>query len=229
MIYYFGVPARFIYKRWAQLGLGQIEQMEITKFLLFNSLIKRQLKVCKSYGLDPHNRAASMGLELIYILSVFVPWAFPIVIINEILIKPPYVIGQPYVESFGPLDILLNVLAALIMIGLLNKDFFNGQSLVKRMGGYKVVDAQTMQPANKIKCLVRNITFPLWPLEVIMIWINPQRRLGDYIAGTRLIDVQSTEPELIFREIKGFKIDSQSIFVIGVSVIIIAGYTIEFW
>jgi hypothetical protein len=203
--------------------------MEIMKFLLFNSLIKRQLKVCKSYGLDPHNRAASMGLELIYILSVFIPWVFPIVIINEILIKPPSVIGQPYLQSFNVVDILLNVVGALIVIGLVNKDFFNGQSLIKRMGGYKVVDARTMQPANKIKCLIRNFTFPLWPLEVIMIWINPQRRLGDYIAGTKLIDVQSTEPELIFTEIKEFKIDRQSIFVIGLSVIIIVGYTIEFW
>ena len=217
-----------MHKRWQQLGPGQIGQMKIIEFLLFNGLIKRQLKGFKSFGFDPSNRAASMGLELVYVLSVFVPWIFPIFILNQIL-KPTLVIGQTFIEHSGPLDTLENAMASLIVIGLLNKDFFNGQSPIKRIGGHQVVDIGTAQPANKIKCLIRNITAPIWPIELVMVWINPQRRLGDYIAGTKIIDVPSTDPENILNEIKGQKINGQTIVIIGISIFILIGYTIKFW
>jgi len=124
---------------------------------------------------------------------------------------------------------LENALGSLILIGLLNKDFFNGQSPIKRIGGHQVVDIGTLQPADKIKCLIRNITAPLWPIELVMIWINPQRRLGDYIAGTKVIDVPTSDPETILNEIKGLKINGQTIVIIGISIIILVGYTTRFW
>jgi uncharacterized RDD family membrane protein YckC len=202
--------------------------MKIVKFLLFNPLIRGQLKGFKSFGFDPSNRAASMGLELVYILSVFVPWIFPIFILNRIL-KPTLVIGQPFVEHLGLLDTLENVLGSLILIGLLNKDFFNGQSPIKRIGGYQVVDVKTVQPANKIKCLLRNITAPIWPIELVMIWINSQRRLGDYIAGTKVIEVSSSDPENILNEMQGQNINGQTVVIIGIAIIIVIGYTTKFW
>lgn len=202
--------------------------MKIVKFLLFNPFIRGQLNGFKSFGFDPSNRAASMGLELVYILSVFVPWTFPIFLLNQIL-TPSLVLGQPFVEHLGPLDTLENALASLILIGLLNKDFFNGQSPIKRMGGYQIVDIRTGQPANKIKCLTRNITLLIWPIEVVMIWINPKRRLGDYIAGTKVLDVPTSDPETILNEIRALKISGQTLVIIRISIIILVGYTTRFW
>ena len=200
--------------------------MKILKLLILNPLVRALLRRSKSMGFDPHNRAACTALEFIHVLFIFIPWAFPIVIINEIL-KPASRIGQTYIER-GPLDILLAVIGALIVIGLLNKDFFNGQSLIKRIGGYQIVDFRTLQPASRIKCLLRNVTFLIWPMEVVMMWINPKRRLGDYITGTTLIDVPETDPELIFDEMRKLKIDRQTITVMGISAFVITAYILKF-
>ncbi|WP_289056136.1 RDD family protein [Carboxylicivirga marina] len=74
-----------------------------------------------------------------------------------------------------------------------NKDIFNGRSPAKRILKLQVIDNKTGQVANSLKCLVRNLTIPLWPLEVIFVLINPKRRLGDRIAGTRIDYVENPE------------------------------------
>ena len=38
--------------------------------------------------------------------------------------------------------------------------------------------------ASSLKCLIRNITIILWPIEVIVVLVSPSRRIGDFIAGT---------------------------------------------
>lgn len=74
-----------------------------------------------------------------------------------------------------------------------NKDIFNGRSPAKRILKMQVIDNKTGQVANPLKCLVRNFTIPLWPLEVIFVLIDPKRRLGDKIAGTRIDYVENPE------------------------------------
>jgi uncharacterized RDD family membrane protein YckC len=66
----------------------------------------------------------------------------------------------------------------------LNKDAINGRSIGKRIVGLQVVIEKTQRPAGPMRCLIRNITFLLWPFEVVSAFFNPSRRLGDYIAGT---------------------------------------------
>lgn len=161
-----------------------------------------------------------MAMELVYMLSVFLPWIFPFHIINQIF-KPDIVIGQPFVRNAGPFDLVTDILSMLLLMGILNKDFVIGQSPVKRMGGYQVVNDKTMQPASKIRSFIRNITVPIWPIEVIMISFSPERRLGDFIAGTRLIDVPPTDPELITDEIVKLKWDAQTTFILFVLIILI--------
>ena len=67
-----------------------------------------------------------------------------------------------------------------------NKDIFLGQSIGKRILNFRVVDDKTGEPAGALRCLVRNFTILLWPVEVIAALINVERRIGDHIAGTRL-------------------------------------------
>jgi hypothetical protein len=161
--------------------------MRLLKFVLFNKLVSSLIAAFNSLFSGFSKRLRSMASELLYVLIVFVPWIIPFQIINQIL-TPPLVIGQPF--KFGPLDGLLRTLGLVLWIGILNKDFFNGQSPIKRINGYQVVDVSTLQPANKIKCLVRNVTALLWPIEAIFALINPQRRIGDFIAGTKLIEIK---------------------------------------
>ena len=84
-----------------------------------------------------------------------------------------------------------------------NKDFFDGRSPAKRILKTQVINNKNGEVAGPLRCLLRNLTIPLWPLEAIFILINPQRRLGDYIAGTR---IEPYDPENIKKkkEIKDY-------------------------
>ena len=44
-----------------------------------------------------------------------------------------------------------------------------------------------------MKCFIRNLTIPIWPIEIIFVLINPKRRLGDFIAATRIDYVDNPE------------------------------------
>ncbi len=67
-----------------------------------------------------------------------------------------------------------------------NKDIYLGRSPAKRILKLQIVDIKTNRPANPLKCLVRNLTLVLWPIEAIVGLINNERRIGDFIAGTKL-------------------------------------------
>jgi uncharacterized RDD family membrane protein YckC len=72
------------------------------------------------------------------------------------------------------------------------KDIINGRSIAKRILKLQVVDNKTGQPASPIKCFVRNLLCVLWPIEVIVAMTNTERRLGDRIAGTKLVKFDPT-------------------------------------
>jgi uncharacterized RDD family membrane protein YckC len=73
----------------------------------------------------------------------------------------------------------------LLLVCYLNKDFVNGRSPAKRLLHLQVLDASG-RPANELRCFLRNITFFLWPLEVLVLLLRQRRRLGDVLAGTHV-------------------------------------------
>lgn len=83
------------------------------------------------------------------------------------------------------------------------KDCVNGRSIAKRILKLQIVDNTTGQVASPLKCFVRNIFCILWPIEAIVALINPSRRIGDQVAGTRLIifDQALEQPKLNFGQI----------------------------
>jgi uncharacterized RDD family membrane protein YckC len=72
------------------------------------------------------------------------------------------------------------------------KDIINGRSFAKKILKLQVVDNSTGQPANPLKCLIRNLLCIIWPIEVIVAITNTDRRLGDRIAGTKLVNFDPT-------------------------------------
>lgn len=72
------------------------------------------------------------------------------------------------------------------------KDCINGRSIAKRVLNLQVVDNSTEQAATPLKCLVRNLFCVLWPIEIIVALINPSRRIGDRVAGTKIIPFTQT-------------------------------------
>lgn len=75
------------------------------------------------------------------------------------------------------------------------KDIINGRSIGKRITKTQIIDSQTKQVASPLKCFIRNISCVIWPVEVLVTLIHPGRRLGDRIAGTKVVpyDPASTE------------------------------------
>lgn len=79
-----------------------------------------------------------------------------------------------------------------------NKDCFLGRSPAKRILKLQVVNVSTNKPVNPVRCLIRNLTIFLWPIEVIFALINNERRLGDFIAGTKLTSYDAEQHKSYF-------------------------------
>ncbi len=100
----------------------------------------------------------------------------------------------------------------------LNKDFFNAKSPAKRTLGYQVINRKTEKPANELRCFIRNLTlFVAWPIEVIVGLINPERRIGDFLANTKVVVAEKEKLKSIWIELKStrLKINFIGIIIIG--------------
>jgi hypothetical protein len=77
------------------------------------------------------------------------------------------------------------------------KDCINGRSPAKRILKLQVVDNVTGTAASPLQCFVRDLFMIIWPIEGIVALINPERRIGDRVAGTKLVvfDPVVTQPE----------------------------------
>jgi uncharacterized RDD family membrane protein YckC len=64
------------------------------------------------------------------------------------------------------------------------KDSFNGRSIAKRLLGMQTLETKTEHVANPVRCVLRNVTAPLGFVELIVVFFNEERRIGDRIAGT---------------------------------------------
>ena len=65
------------------------------------------------------------------------------------------------------------------------------QSLGKRLTGTAVVDATTGEPCRYWQSLVRNLAMFLGVIDAVFILGRQRRRLGDYIAGTQVVQLAS--------------------------------------
>lgn len=194
--------------------------MGVLKFLMFNRLVRSYLN-SDFWFLRLNKRATSLILEMWYNLSVF----FPYVVIPLFLTM---MFSNPLRTNFSRTEMITIIPFSLMMIALFNKDFFGGQSPVHRKLGYKVLDAKTNETASKIQCMIRNLTGPVWPIEVIFILVNPKRRLGDIIAGTVLTEVSPTDPELILTDLEESTFDGQTKLTLLISVVSVAIFDILF-
>jgi uncharacterized RDD family membrane protein YckC len=131
----------------------------------------------------------SVGSRLI---SMFLDHVF-MTIVAMIFFIPSIVsmVASSMNESHDPVD--ANAFRflpfALIGFGLyFCKDCFRGRSLAKRITKLQVVDHSTGQEASPLRCLVRNLFIMFWLIEVVVTLFSPGRRLGDFVAGTRVVN-----------------------------------------
>ena len=187
--------------------------MRISKKLLFNLFTKEALERSSNI-LFLNRRLKSMLTDLSFMLSLLFPFlviALVPIFVGIVIIERPTVL-LPIAIGLIPFSLFTAI--------LLNKDYFNGKSIGKRLFGYQVVDNKTNKPAYEMQCVLRNVTLIIWPLEVFVALISPNKRLGDLIAGTKLIDIEKEDPELIMDEIRQEKTVKGKTKLIWISVLI---------
>ena len=129
-------------------------------------------------NLDRKNRLVTMFLDhmIMCILLCFVEG--PAIMVHIVRLqhsRPPFELFD-----FGVYDVFAFSL-------YFCKDIFSGRSIAKRILGFQVVNQSTGLPGGPLRCVVRNFTLLLWPVEVIVSMVNVNRRMGDHLAGTSLV------------------------------------------
>ena len=152
-------------------------------------------------------RIGSMLLDHFIMCMIIVP---PMIIIATTMEGKTERLVSPYGEY---------IFFSLIFI-YLNKDFFQGKSIAKRILGYQIVDRKRRVTASEFQCFIRNLTICIaWPLEVIISLFSPQRRIGDLLANTMVIQIEKQKFKLIIKDIKATRL---KISFIGIILIAIA-------
>ena len=120
--------------------------------------------------------------------------------IGVVLGIPFFIIGF-FVKRYLNLNVTF-IAGILAFIIYFSKDILNGKSPAKRLLGLQVIDLKTGQPASKLQTIIRNITVPIWPLEVLYILFSKNRRIGDLLAGTKLGISTKESLDTIRKELK---------------------------
>ena len=136
----------------------------------------------------------NIGIRLASMLLDHFIMTFGIIIFAFMLIGIGYlIIGNPKDSEFPDWFAIIPVLLVFMIFSIyFNKDAIKGKSPAKRILGLVIVDNKTGEIANPIKAVIRNVTLVLWPIEVIFSIFSPERRIGDYIAGTKVISDDKT-------------------------------------
>ena len=105
-------------------------------------------------------------------------------------------VGIPFLAVGSSLQRYLDLDLPWFVGGLLfsiyvSKDIFHAKSPAKRLLGLQVVDRKTGEAASPFKFMIRNLTCVLGPCELLIALFSPARRLGDVIANTRVVSLDS--------------------------------------
>lgn len=120
-----------------------------------------------------------------------------------IIISFPFVIlFDKYVDFNNP-ELLHIVIGTPIMTAAFMKDIFHGASPFKKVLGLQVVNKSTLEPITPLKSVIRNSTFIiLFPIELIIMFLSPRRRLGDLISKSIIVEVPPIQFNRLKNELK---------------------------
>ena len=193
---------------------------------MFNGLTRSILKFDFG-GADNKapDRLKAFMADGLYTFMIF----FPFIVITVLATRTIQQFGQISDLGIKSLNLLILVPLYGLCIMAFNKDFYRGQSVVNRLWGYKVVDIKTGNSPGQFKCMLRNLTAPIFPFELPFVLLNPERRLGDFIAGTKLIKVEKSDPESILNEIRSTDLGHRSKLALTIPTILFITWTILSW
>lgn len=156
------------------------------------------------------HRISAMLLDHFLMCFFIIPIAILFTITAEIL-------------GFKLLDGMRFYVWILIFFLYYSKDFFNAKSPAKRIMGYQVINRKTGKPATELQCFVRNFTIVAWPIEVIVGFLNPERRIGDFLANTKIVLSEKEKLKTIWTDLKRTKLKLNYIGIIIIGIIYFFG------
>lgn len=178
--------------------------MNISKRLIFNVFTRQAFDQVKQVSILGR-RASSISLDQSFMLSLVFP-LYLFVFISMFLFSTELT----EIEAFFLYPVKIGFVPFVFSTFLLlNKDFFRARSIGKRHFGYKIIDVTTGETASELQCAIRNFTLIIWPFELLIIMVDPSRRLGDRFANTKVVDADREEAEMIMEEIHTIKKDEQ--------------------
>ncbi len=143
----------------------------------------------KDRGKDIGIRLASMLLDhIITTFIIFIAAAVLILVfLGLVFLFTGFEDGAKGEEN--PIRVLFGVLFVTFIFSIyFNKDSIGGRSVAKRILNLVVVNHKTGEVASPARTVLRNITIFFWPLEVLFVLFSPDRRIGDFIAGTQVVE-----------------------------------------
>ncbi|MBC7485232.1 MAG: RDD family protein [Cytophagaceae bacterium] len=110
----------------------------------------------------------------------------------------------------------------LIAATYLNKDIAGGRSLAKRFMGYAVVKQSNGKSPSMATCFLRNITFPIYIIELIYSLFSPSQKIIDHYTKTQITQtVKDSKPITSFyNDMKNISYTNETREVIGLTVLL---------
>lgn len=113
--------------------------------------------------------------------SIVIDQALVIFLCSMVVAPAAFLVEELSPFLYEPYDYL----ALLAPTMYLCKDIIGPRSLGKRLLNLQIVNEGDRQAA-PARCVMRNMTLLIWPIELLIAMLNPSRKLGDRLAGTRL-------------------------------------------
>ncbi len=134
--------------------------------------------------------------------------------IMMLVMTPVFLVYFFYTETYDVKieqgDYLLAVPACIGLAIYFCKDIFNGRSIARRMLSAQLIKSKTGEVAGPFSTFIRSLFILIWPLEFIMLIINPDRRLADFLLGTAHADY---DPER--KQVSNFRIKQLLTFLVA--------------
>lgn len=90
-------------------------------------------------------------------------------------------------------QLLVKFLSAMMVTMLLCKDCINGKSAGKRIMKIEIANEKEGEQVSAVSCIVRNIFVVLWIIEILVLFISKEKRIGDYVAKTKVVSNSKVE------------------------------------
>jgi len=182
--------------------------MKFLNFLIFNPFANALVnQVEKTLPLPL--RAKSMMLDFARSLGIVFPIALPSIFV---------------MEHYWSFDFGFYVFWPLLTWVMFNKDIVGGRSITKRRLGLAIVKSSTGEPASKLRCFFRNITCFVWPIEALIAFSGPGQRIGDMVAGTKIVNQPKVSNSTFTFELLEVHISIElilvNILVIGIGIVL---------